>query len=120
MRAVSPSTGAPEHIVAEEQEQYLPLPVAFYVHPDETRSLVTAWVPSSEELHALARDLYARLRDVPLLVSEAHTRKLLADLFKANPIMVTQLNFGTPMTPMRVSVGREEWMLAGEAQGDGS
>lgn len=109
MRAVSPNTGAPEVVVAEQQEEYMPLSVACYAHPDGTRSLVTAWVPSREERAALAeRIAYHQRTELPL-------EAVLERAFRDVPIYVKQLTIGPYMTPLMVTVGPEPWMRVEEA-----
>lgn len=114
MRPISPNTGAPERVFAENQEEYLPLSVAEYEHTDGTRSLVTAWVPKKEELDAMSQTLSKLMEKQPILLSPGHAYRLLADLFKAHPVFVMQLNWGGGMTPMMVTLGPQEWMLVGE------
>lgn len=78
MRPVAPRTGAPEVMVAEHQEEYMPLAVALYDYTDGTRGLLTRWTFTPEERAAIAggEDVY-----------------------------VHQTNFGTPMTPLIVRCG---------------
>ena len=80
-RAVAPRTGAPEVTVAEEQEQYMPVTVAFHRFADEApgvRHLVTRWTFTPEERARIAA---------------------------GEDVYVGQLNFGGPMTPLVVSAG---------------
>ena len=113
MRAIAPDTGAPTRVIAEEQEQYKPLPVATYRDGREVRR-VTAWVPTTQELDAMAQTLCARLGRNTMLrecLTEAHAKALLLALFRALPIHVAQLSFdNAAMTPLSVSVGAEDWM----------
>jgi hypothetical protein len=111
MRAISPNTGAPEHVVAEDQTEYIPLSVAFYPHTDGTRSLVTAWVPTRAEREQMALALNSRL---PAL-SQANADAVLDFLFRRFPVYVRQADFRQGMTPLMVSAGMEPWMATPEA-----
>jgi hypothetical protein len=111
MRAISPNTGAPERVVAEDQTEYLPLSVAFYPHTDGSRSLVTAWVPTRAEREQMALALNSRL---PALDS-ANADAILDFLFRRFPVYVRQADFRNGMTPLMVSAGMEPWMATPEA-----
>lgn len=82
MRPVSPNTGAPESVVAEEQDEYMPLSVARYVQEDGVLHLLTRWTLTPEERDAVA---------------------------KGEDIYVAQLNFGGPMTPLIVQCGPKQY-----------
>jgi hypothetical protein len=43
MRMISPDTGAPETVIAEEQEEYAPLSVAHYADEQGRRYLLSRW-----------------------------------------------------------------------------
>lgn len=82
MRAVAPRVGCPEETLAEEQEQFLPLTVAFVEYEDGTRGTMTRWRLDDAERAQLAAG---------------------ADLY------LTLLTFGSPMQPIQLSVGRPGW-----------
>jgi hypothetical protein len=86
VRPISPDTGAPERVIAEEQEEYLPLPVAYYTvdQMPGARMLLTRWTFTPEERLAIAEG---------------------ADLY------IGQINFGTPMAPMEVTLDREKFVV---------
>lgn len=93
MRPVSPRTGAPEVMVAEEQEEYLPLSVAMYADADATIYRVTRWTFSPEERAKIAA---------------------------GEDVYICQLSFPTrdgdvpPMTPLMAHCGPADWMLLSE------
>lgn len=60
MRPIAPRTGADEIVVAEEQEEYMPLTVAVYRYGDGSIGLLTRWTFTDEERAAVARgeDVY--------------------------------------------------------------
>jgi hypothetical protein len=119
MRPVSPNTGAPERVFAEHQEEYLPLSVAEYVHVElrdgqpvpTSRSRVTAWVPTREELADFAMTLAEQLR-VKAMSHTGHEllREALAGAFRATPIYLALTDFGSPLTPHMVTIGPQPWM----------
>lgn len=80
MRSVAPRTGAPERMIAENQEEYLPLCVADYVYQDGVRMILTRWTFTPDERAAIAR---------------------------GEDVYIGQLNFGGPMTPLVVQCGPE-------------
>lgn len=89
MEAVSPQTGANEFAVAEEQEEYLPVPAALYSDPTGRLTLLSRWKFSDEERAAIARG---------------------EDLFLA---LITD---GNPMQPLYIQIGanREDgvnWLM---------
>lgn len=87
MRPVAPRTGAPEATVAEEQEEYMPLTVARYVHADGSGLLLTRWTLTPAERAAVAA---------------------------GEDIYVGQLNFGGPMTPLVVQCGPGQYLVPEE------
>lgn len=120
MRPISPNTGAPERVYAEDQSEYMPLSVAHYAHEDGSRSRVTAWVPRAAELPQLARELDGQLsaRGVyeavraaaaPEVVRAAVARAL-AEFFTDRPVVLTLVDFGGPLTPHMVDLGVPDWM----------
>lgn len=78
MRPISPNTGAPEKVIAEQQEQYMPISVARYIDDNKIVHLLTRWTLTPAEREAVA---------------------------KGEDIYVSQLNFGGPMTPIIVQCG---------------
>jgi hypothetical protein len=83
MRAISPNTGAPEVVIAEEQKEYMPISVAVYHYSDGPRGLLTRWQPTPEERAAI---------------------------LAGEDIYVMQLNFNEePMTPLVARVGPGDW-----------
>lgn len=85
MRAIAPGTGAPEVTVAENQPEYETVVVAVYRHERNVRTLLTRWQPTPDERAAIAR---------------------------GEDIYVGQLNGGGPMTPLVVTAGALEWVVA--------
>lgn len=93
MRPVSPRTGAPELMVAEEQEQYQPLAVAMYADDEGTIYRVTRWTFTPEERERIAR---------------------------GEDIYISQLSFSDqPMTPLMVNCGPADWMAVDAPAGSG-
>jgi len=84
MKPVSPNTGAPELTFAADQPQYIPVSVAVYDYPPLSRGLLTRWSLTPEERTRVAN---------------------------GEDIYVMQLNFSTPMTPLKVTVGPEEFLV---------
>lgn len=88
MRCVAPRTGAPEVMVAENQEEYLTVTVAIHHNPDGAgRYLLTRWTFTPEERDRIA---------------------------KGEDLYVAQLNFGSPMTPINACVGPGWWAEDGK------
>lgn len=87
MRMIAPRTGAPEITVAEDQEEYMPITVALYDHPDGVRTILARFTFSAEERAAIAAG---------------------ADVYFG------QLNFGGPMTPINACVGAGDWTVPPE------
>lgn len=60
MRPIAPRTGAHEVVVAEEQEEYMPLTVSVYRYEDGSTGLLTRWTFTAEERKAIAigEDVY--------------------------------------------------------------
>jgi hypothetical protein len=84
MRPISPDTGAPEVVFAEEQEEYMPLSVALYRFADGARGLLTRWKPTDAERHAI---------------------------LNGEDVYIMQLHFSddSKMTPLAVRVGPDDW-----------
>jgi hypothetical protein len=84
MRMVSPSTGAPEIVLAEEQEQYRPITVARYMDQQDRVILLSRW----------------RLNDGDR-----------ARIAAGEDIYIGLLTFGRPMQPLSVQVGADGWTV---------
>jgi hypothetical protein len=85
MKNVAPSTGAPELAFASDPTvpEFIPITIAVYPFDSNATGLLTRWqlTPDERQRIAAGEDLY-----------------------------VMQLNYGTPMTPMKLSVGAEEFV----------
>ncbi len=86
MRAVAPRVGAPEIMLAEEQEEYKTVCAAVITHDDGTIAIMTRWKFNDDERERIAEgeDLYLRL-----------------------------FTFGQPMNPIHIEVGRPAWATDG-------
>ena len=81
MKPIAPNTGAPEVTFASDQPQYIPVVIGIYER-EIGKGLLTRWTFTDEERQAIAN---------------------------GEDIYVMQLNFNTPMTPMKVTVGPQEF-----------
>lgn len=90
MRPVAPRVGLPEVMIAEEQEEYLPLAGAPLEFDDGTKGMLTRWTFTPEERQAIAegKDLYLIL-----------------------------FTFGQPMQPVHLEVGPPSWATPEAAAG---
>ena len=69
MRPIAPRIGFPEVMIAEEQEEYLPLAAAIVEHTDGSTSRVCRWTFTKEERQRIGagEDIYfATPASVPL------------------------------------------------------
>jgi hypothetical protein len=91
MRMISPDTGAPETVIAEEQEEYAPLSVAHYADEQGRRYLLSRW----------------RLNDADK-----------ARIAAGDDLYISLMTFGQPMQPVSVQVGPDGWIPSTEGGPD--
>jgi hypothetical protein len=83
MKPVPPNTGAPEIVFAADQPQFIPVTVSIYEY-EHSKGLLTRWELTEEERVRVAA---------------------------GEDIYIMQLNYRTPMTPMKVRIGPEEFLV---------
>lgn len=85
MRAISPNTGAPETVIAEDQLEYQSLVAAMYQDSTlESPVMLTRWTMTDEERLAIAR---------------------------GEDIFVAIVTFSRPLQPLQVLVGPQYYQL---------
>ena len=88
-RPVAPRVGAPEVMMAQDQDQYLTVCVALITYSDQSQAVMTRWRLSDEE------------------------RALIA---AGNDVYLTLMTFGQPMQPITMEIGPPEWAVEEEEE----
>jgi hypothetical protein len=115
MDAIPPELPTLTQTFGADQPAYVPIEAAVFIEEDAdgkavARRRVTAWVPGHNELAMLASTFLETIAGTSC-GSRQQVMQALAEMFAAHPVYLQLLDFGSPLTPHRLSIGPEQWML---------